>query len=410
MPSFNLTFTTTSAQTLNSGEAGVITQFGGISTIGAAAVTLSGSTQLVIAGTITAAQARAISAADGFHVISIGRSGVVANTGSDAIALSGISGATIVNDGSVTTSEDAVDLRLTGGSFGQIYLNNSGNATGFSDGLVLGTENGTSTIVNSGILSGTQGYGIAGDVGPTDTAGLIQITNTGVISGGAGAIFAARDQVRITNSGTIQGNVILGEANDSYDGRNGVLQGELQLNGGDDLARGGAGDEQFFGGAGNDILSGGAGDDSITGGSDIDVLDGGSGDDGLFGDSGNDVLRAGLGADSLFGGDGRDVMFGGENADQFVFFTNTESVVGSSRDVIRDFVRGLDVINLEQLIPGTFAFLGTAAFTGTDEEVRYVVTAGGSAVVQIDVNGDGVRDMEILVAQVPTLTVSDFLV
>lgn len=410
MPSFNLTFTTTTAQTLASGEIGVISQFGGISTSGTPAISLSGSTQLVIAGMLTTGGARAISAADGFHQISIGGSGVIANSGSDAVALFDISGTNIVNDGSVTSTEDAFDLRLAAGSFGGIILNNSGNAVGFSDGLVLGTENGTSTIVNSGILSGTGGFGIAGDVGPSDTAGVIRIINSGTISGGQGSIFATRDRVEITNSGTLLGNVTLGAANDTYDGRNGVLQGELWLNDGDDIARGGAGDEQFFGGAGNDMLTGGGGDDVISGGSDIDLIDGGSGDDGLFGDSGNDVLRGGRGADSLFGGDGRDVMFGNENADAFYFFTSTESAVGSARDVVRDFVRGLDVINLEQLIPGTFTFLGTGAFTGTDEEIRYVVTAGGSSVVQIDVNADGVRDMEFLVAGVGTLAVSDFLV
>ena len=62
---------------------------------------------------------------------------------------------------------------------------------------------------------------------------------------------------------------------------------------GDDVLKGGSGDDEEFG-AGDDVLKGGSGDDKLFGGQG-DVLKGGS-------EMTNYVLKGGSGDDKLFGG------------------------------------------------------------------------------------------------------------
>ena len=89
-------------------------------------------------------------------------------------------------------------------------------------------------------------------------------------------------------------------------------------------------------------INGFIGNDTIdaTGATAALTLDGSAGDDLLIGGSGDDTLFGGNGADRLVGGAGRDFLVGGAGADVFVFAT------GSGSDVIRDFVRGTDQIDL----------------------------------------------------------------
>jgi len=92
---------------------------------------------------------------------------------------------------------------------------------------------------------------------------------------------------------------------------------------------GGAGEDEFIGGAVSDELYGNAGDDYLHGNAGNDLLDGGAGDDYLHGGSGNDSLDGGTGNDALNAGSGRDVLTGGIGADNFV--------VGSGEDIVMDF-------------------------------------------------------------------------
>jgi Ca2+-binding RTX toxin-like protein len=80
---------------------------------------------------------------------------------------------------------------------------------------------------------------------------------------------------------------------------------------GNDLVRGGSGNDSVTGGAGRDILFGARGEDLLDGGSGNDILFGGFGDDILLGGPGNDFLFGQAGDDELKGGDGRDRLFGG---------------------------------------------------------------------------------------------------
>lgn len=153
----------------------------------------------------------------------------------------------------------------------------------------------------------------------------------------------------------------------------------------------------------NNILSGLDGNDALNGGNGNDTLNGGNGNDSLFGSTGNDTLNGGDGNDIIIGGAGKDTMSDGNGTDTYRYFATSESTAGINRDVILDFSRGFDKIDLSAIdanitLAGNqaFNFIGTAAFSGLAGEVRYVDT-GNDLVVQVDVQGDGntTAEMEI---------------
>jgi len=80
----------------------------------------------------------------------------------------------------------------------------------------------------------------------------------------------------------------------------------------------------------------------------------------------------GSGDDVLVGDKGRDVLIGGEDSDRLVYYDLKESGVGrSKRDVITDFSASEgDKIDLSS-IPGDFVFIGSSAFTGNKQEIRF---------------------------------------
>ncbi|MGE0725676.1 MAG: protease, partial [Alphaproteobacteria bacterium] len=76
-----------------------------------------------------------------------------------------------------------------------------------------------------------------------------------------------------------------------------------------------------------------------------------------------------------------------------------------------DFI-DLSAIDASTRISGNqaFAFIGTAAFSGTAGQLRYDLTSiPGSALVQGDTNGDRTADIEIELRGVGALTAQDFL-
>jgi Ca2+-binding RTX toxin-like protein len=131
---------------------------------------------------------------------------------------------------------------------------------------------------------------------------------------------------------------------------------------GDDWLNGAGGGDFIDGGAGDDILRGAAGDDILFGGGDSpfnedplgnDTLYGGSGNDWLVGYAGDDTIDGGSGDDLLVGGDGTDKLTGGGGRDLFIF---SGSALGTSRtgerDVVTDFEKGVDKLDLSALYEG----------------------------------------------------------
>lgn len=128
-----------------------------------------------------------------------------------------------------------------------------------------------------------------------------------------------------------------------------------------------------------------------------DILHGYADNDSLYGRTGNDELIGGTGVDGLFGGGG---------ADTFVFDATNESLT-TNPDVIGDFSHAEgDTIQLSSI--GSFSFLGTSAFTGAGNEIRYGSDGSGNTLVHVDTNGDSVDDMVIKLIGNISLVSSDF--
>jgi serralysin len=135
----------------------------------------------------------------------------------------------------------------------------------------------------------------------------------------------------------------------------------------------------------------------------------------LFGGAGNDSLRGGSGGDTIHGGLGADTLIGGAGNDSFQYRSVLESYFPNT-DGIQDFATG-DKIDLSRIdaIAGTgqddaFTFIGSGAFTNQAGQLR-AENVGGTWVVQGDVDGDGVADLQInvIVSDLHALGGSDFV-
>jgi Glycosyl hydrolases family 16/RTX calcium-binding nonapeptide repeat (4 copies) len=156
-----------------------------------------------------------------------------------------------------------------------------------------------------------------------------------------------------------------------------------------------------------------------TGGN--DVLVGSDANDRLEGKAGNDVISAKGSDDVLVGGAGRDVLTGGAGGDRFDFNSVGEAGKGTSRDIIRDFTRQLDHVDLQTIDAKTtkagnqtFMFIGTKAFHHHAGELNYwhidlPGTASDKTVIEGDVNGDGHGDFQIQLNGFMQLAASDFI-
>jgi Ca2+-binding RTX toxin-like protein len=190
---------------------------------------------------------------------------------------------------------------------------------------------------------------------------------------------------------------------------------------------------------GDDVLNGRTHNDILYGGNNRDTLYGGLGHDKLYGEAHNDILygdggpsSSEYGVDTLYGGDGIDLLvggrlhddlYGGKDKDVFDFNAIADSFRGPTRDVIHDFQRGVDKIDLYHIDANTklagnqsFKFIGSRPFgdfldldhdgnrvEGAAAQLRYT-----SGLLQADTNGDKVPDFEIFFNFRPVLSASDF--
>jgi Ca2+-binding RTX toxin-like protein len=150
---------------------------------------------------------------------------------------------------------------------------------------------------------------------------------------------------------------------------------------------------------------------NLTGNSYNQTIEGSDTANTLKGMAGNDSLFGYLGGDVLLGGLGRDQMSGHGGADRFDFNSVKESVVGTNRDVVRDFTRSqgdkIDLLTIDADTDGTagnqaFKWIGSKAFSGVDGQLRF---AGG--ILSSDTNGDKKADFQIQI--IGTLTAADVI-
>ncbi|RVU39407.1 hypothetical protein EOI86_09270 [Hwanghaeella grinnelliae] len=157
-----------------------------------------------------------------------------------------------------------------------------------------------------------------------------------------------------------------------------------------------------------DITFTGTGADTIT----IDSIGSFANVDGVefvFGGVGNDtIINIGASGTIFTLGDGGDVATGASVAsDIFEYVAQTDADVGELEQ-ITNFQAGTDEIDISTLIQGTFAYIGAAGFSESgNTEARFV---DGTETLEIDLNGDAVADMEIIMNGITAndLTDSDF--
>jgi D-alanyl-D-alanine carboxypeptidase len=182
------------------------------------------------------------------------------------------------------------------------------------------------------------------------------------------------------------------------------------------------GNDTIRGGSGNDRLLGGDGNDKIDGRTGNDQLFGGNGDDRLHGGDGNDRLDGGDGRDFLSGGKGQDFLTGGVGRDVFDFDSIWETGKSdATRDVILDFARGQDKIDLSGIDANSqrrgdqgFHFVGEAGFFGKAGELHFILadeagTASDRTLVEGDINGDRIADFQIEITGLHHLGCGDFV-
>lgn len=301
------------------------------------------------------------------------------------------------------------------------------------------------------------------------------------ISISAASIFNAVYTSSISDDSNIFSTIFVG--NDVFDlsgyddtvyslGGNDVVYGNygndwLDGGAGDDVIEGGSDNDTLVGGAGKDVLIGGEGDDVYyadnldtisersyqgydtvyssfttvltpfieeliltgtgkingTGNNSDNYIYGNSGNNVLDGGRGNDLIDGGNGDDSIVGGHGLDVLTGGSGKDSFVFRSIVQSGIEDyTADVITDFVRGVDRINLKDIDAfsgtaknDTFIWKGAAGFTESNMgEVRFekfnnAGTEDDYTMVWIDNDADVSVEMSIRLIGLHDLTASDFI-
>ena len=405
MASFTISTLSTTTQILDAGELGVITGTG-VLTNAAAGVYLNGDfSALYNLGQIISGNGNGVA-------------GLAANT-------------RLTNSGTISSSNSGVFNASS--DAGIFALNNSGlieGTAGSAAGVRL--SSGGARITNSGTIQSGQNIGI--DISLGTTAEENRIVNSGVIiAGGNIAILTSSDADRVVNSGQIIGDLNLGAGvnvvvnggsilggvmtlggADRIDSRLGTISGQIFTGAGADTVLGSAQQDEVLAGDGNDLLRGFAGDDSLRGNVGNDVVEGGAGDDTLSGDAGRDILLGGAGEDRLIGASGADTMTGGQGADVFVFTAVTDSAP-SERDLITDFQRGADKIDLSAIDANlgmagdqAFSFIGNGtAFTALGQ-ARFVV-AGGGVRLELNLNSSPTPEMVIVLNGLTALAAGDLI-
>ena len=156
----------------------------------------------------------------------------------------------------------------------------------------------------------------------------------------------------------------------------------------------------------NDVLgSGTAGNlDNINS---IQNIISGSGNDSILGDTLVNIINGGGGNDTINGGGGADRLTGSAGADTFVYIVTGDSILGAGRDVIADFVSGVDKLDFSAIDANTatalpindaFTFIGTGAFTAA-AQIRYQL---------IDTDGNGSLDSTLVRGNVNATLGADF--
>jgi Ca2+-binding RTX toxin-like protein len=309
---------------------------------------------------------------------------------------------------------------LVNGLAAGFYVNFE-NVTGSEFSDVLTGSSGDNVIIGGNGID--QLVGLAGD-----DVFVVDILDS-IISGGSGT-----DRIVFGGSGTLAGALSSIEAVQLLDGASLSLSGTQFANGlAKTTAVSGTGSitvnmdaginflSQGFAFTGSNVtvvVNGSSGADIIKAGGSAHIINGGGGADQIRGGTAADAIDGGADNDKILGFTGADIITGGAGNDQFRYLFVGDSGLGAGADRITDFTSGSDRLNFALLdtnaglagIQG-FAFVGNAVFSGGGAaSIRYT-NSGADLLVQADINGDGVADMEIVLQGLNggTLTAGDFI-
>ncbi|WP_428424120.1 beta strand repeat-containing protein [Pararhizobium sp.] len=399
--------------------------------------------------TITSEISRSLASYPAIENLTLVGNANIAGTGNMLVnIITGNSGNNILNGG----TDNVVDT-LKGGLGNDIYVLGSG-ADIVSDGGGVDTITSTISrslasyaIIENLTLSGSDNINATGNALANVLTGN---AGTNTLNGGAGndtyVLGSGADKVvdsagidtitslitrNLSTFATIENLKLLGASNISGTGN--ALANTLTGN---------SGVNSLSGAAGNDVLIGGVGADKLDGGANIDTASyagasagvvanlttaaANTGDakgdvyvsiENLTGSSHNDTLAGNAGNNVLAGGTGADKLTGGAGADTFLFKALSDTTVATAgRDTIFDFSHtqgdkiGLSGIDANTAITGdqAFIFKGTAAFSGTNGELRFEKQASDTYVYG-DTNGDKVADFIIHFDDAIAFQNSDFV-
>ncbi len=295
-------------------------------------------------------------------------------------SLAGNAGANILNGGVGTDT-------LTGGAGNDIYV------TYGNDTITEAVGAGTDTVQSS--ITFVLGYNLE-NLTLTGTAGISGTGNS------LNNILIGNDAANTLNGGIGTDTLKGGAANDIYvtDGADTITEG---ANAGTDTVQSSA------------TYTLGANLENLT-------LTGSTAIDGTGNSQNNSLIGNGM-ANILNGGRGMDRLTGGAGNDSFLFSSVTESgISATSSEVITDFVRGQDKINLSAIdaftgsvLNDSFVWRGTSAFSdAANGEVRFqkVDNAGLTndyTMVWIDNDADAGVEMAIRLTGLYDLAQTDFI-
>lgn len=137
----------------------------------------------------------------------------------------------------------------------------------------------------------------------------------------------------------------------------------------------------------------------------------------LTGNAVENALEGGLGNDTLDGAAGADTLRGGSGSDRFAYRLATDSNIASGWDLIDDFARGVDKIDLSQFdgnarLAGVqpMTFIGTQDFRAgaATGQLRYEVVDGG-VLVYGSIDADADFEFVVGLVGLSDLAAADFL-
>jgi Ca2+-binding RTX toxin-like protein len=174
--------------------------------------------------------------------------------------------------------------------------------------------------------------------------------------------------------------------------------------------------ENATGGSAGDAIYGNTVANDLKGGASNDTIYGGAGNDNVYGNSENDLLYGEAGDDQVGPGYGVDQMWGGSGRDRFDINSLDSGVGAGSRDLIFDFTRGSDKIDLISIdakagVSGNqaFTFKGTATFSSNANGQLRANDLGSTVVLQGSTDTDRAAEFEIEVRNFTgTFAASDF--